>query len=77
MTLFLHRHRSAQSISASRSSEVWLPRTDGHMGLANSVALKLVGIDNSSKDSDGGTIMRTVTRDSTSEVQKKILFGRL
>lgn len=32
---------------------------DGHMGLANSVALKLAGVTNLSKDPNGGTIMRT------------------
>lgn len=40
---------------------VWLSRMDGHMGLANSVALKLAGITNSSEDPDGGTIMKTVS----------------
>jgi predicted amidohydrolase YtcJ len=29
---------------------------DGHMGLANSLALKLAGINNSSIDPSGGTI---------------------
>uniref|UniRef100_A0A803P2A0 Amidohydrolase 3 domain-containing protein n=1 Tax=Cannabis sativa TaxID=3483 RepID=A0A803P2A0_CANSA len=43
------------------NNPVWLPRTDGHMGLANSVALKLAGINNLSKDPDGGTIMRTAS----------------
>ncbi|XP_062093168.1 protein LONG AFTER FAR-RED 3 isoform X2 [Humulus lupulus] len=43
------------------NNPVWLPRTDGHMGLANSVALKFVRIDNSSKDPDGGAIMRTAS----------------
>ncbi|KAK6233558.1 hypothetical protein QUC31_005964 [Theobroma cacao] len=38
---------------------VWLTRMDGHMGLANSVALKLAGVTNLSKDPNGGTIMRT------------------
>ena len=35
-------------------------RMDGHMGLANSVALKLSGISNLTKDPEGGTIVRTV-----------------
>ncbi|KAE8723662.1 NADPH:quinone oxidoreductase-like [Hibiscus syriacus] len=38
---------------------VWLTRMDGHMGLANSVALKLAGVTNLSKDPNGGTIMST------------------
>ncbi|XP_042000285.1 protein LONG AFTER FAR-RED 3-like [Salvia splendens] len=37
---------------------VWLSRMDGHMGLANSLALKLAGISNNTKDPDGGTVMR-------------------
>jgi hypothetical protein len=41
-------------------TQVWLSRTDGHMGLANSVALKLSGISNLTKDPEGGTIVRTV-----------------
>lgn len=39
--------------------QVWLSRMDGHMGLANSLALKLARITNSSEDPNGGTIMRT------------------
>lgn len=41
--------------------QVWLSRMDGHMGLANSLALKRAGITNSSEDPNGGTIMRTST----------------
>ncbi len=37
---------------------VWISRLDGHMGLANSLALKLAGIDADSPDIDGGTIVR-------------------
>ncbi|KAG7945875.1 hypothetical protein I3843_14G009800 [Carya illinoinensis] len=44
---------------------VWLSRMDGHMGLANSVALKLSGISNLSEDPEGGTIMRTVGGEPT------------
>ncbi|XAR63532.1 hypothetical protein NMG60_11023496 [Bertholletia excelsa] len=40
---------------------VWLSRKDGHMGLANSLALKTAGISNETKDPNGGTIMRTST----------------
>lgn len=32
---------------------------DGHMALANSVALKLAGISSLSEDPDGGSIMRS------------------
>ncbi|XP_038680150.1 protein LONG AFTER FAR-RED 3 isoform X2 [Tripterygium wilfordii] len=44
---------------------VWLSRMDGHMGLANSVALKLAGINNMSKDPNGGTIIKTSNGDPT------------
>jgi len=39
--------------------QVWLTRMDGHMGLANSLALKLAGINNSSIDPNGGTIAKS------------------
>lgn len=41
--------------------QVWLSRMDGHMGFANSVALKLAGITSSSEDPNGGTIVRTTS----------------
>ncbi|KAF7836219.1 protein LONG AFTER FAR-RED 3 [Senna tora] len=44
---------------------VWISRMDGHMGLANSVALKLAGITNLSEDPRGGTIMRTASGEPT------------
>ncbi|XP_031383478.1 protein LONG AFTER FAR-RED 3 isoform X1 [Punica granatum] len=37
---------------------VWLTRMDGHMGLANSLALKAAGVTKSSEDPNGGTIIR-------------------
>jgi len=37
---------------------VFINRLDGHMSLANSVALKLAGIDKKTKDVPGGVIMR-------------------
>ncbi|XP_034704743.1 protein LONG AFTER FAR-RED 3 isoform X2 [Vitis riparia] len=40
---------------------VWLSRTDGHMGLANSMALKLAGITKYTEDPIGGTIMKTTS----------------
>jgi len=36
----------------------WLDRYDGHMGLANSVALKLAGVDRNTPDPPGGAILR-------------------
>lgn len=41
------------------AQQVWLTRMDGHMGLANSLALKLTGINNSSNDPNGGTIAKS------------------
>lgn len=38
---------------------VWLSRTDGHMGVANSLALKVAGITNNTDDPVGGTILKT------------------
>ncbi|PKU86198.1 hypothetical protein MA16_Dca002029 [Dendrobium catenatum] len=43
----------------TRDNPVWFVRMDGHMGLANSLALKLAGITNSSWDPVGGTILKT------------------
>ncbi|CAA2942827.1 amidohydrolase isoform X1 [Olea europaea subsp. europaea] len=37
---------------------VWLTRMDGHMGLANSMALKIAGISKSTEDPGGGAVMR-------------------
>ena len=39
--------------------QVWLSRMDGHIGLANSLALKIAGITNYTEDPNGGAIMRT------------------
>jgi len=36
----------------------WLDRYDGHMGLANSAALKLAGVDRNTPDPPGGVILR-------------------
>lgn len=44
---------------------VWLTRMDGHMGLANSLALKLTGINNSSNDPNGGTIAKSTHGEPT------------
>ncbi|GER37284.1 amidohydrolase family [Striga asiatica] len=37
---------------------VWLSRMDGHMGLANSIALNIAGISNSTVDPDGGFVVK-------------------
>lgn len=38
--------------------QVWLSRMDGHMGLANSLALKMAGVTSNMEDPVGGTISR-------------------
>ena len=37
---------------------VWVSRVDGHASLANSAAIKLAGVDATTKDPDGGRILR-------------------
>ncbi|KAL2478216.1 Amidohydrolase family [Forsythia ovata] len=44
---------------------VWLTRMDGHMGFANSMALKIAGISNSTEDPDGGAVMRNGSGEPT------------
>lgn len=44
--------------SATPRHPVFVNRLDGHMALANSVALKLAGITRATKDPDGGLIVR-------------------
>ena len=43
---------------ASPEHPVWLQRCCGHMGVANSAALKLAGIDRDTKNPSGGVIVR-------------------
>jgi predicted amidohydrolase YtcJ len=40
------------------NTPVFVNRLDGHMALANSVALKLAGVTRETKDPDGGVIVR-------------------
>jgi predicted amidohydrolase YtcJ len=40
------------------NNPVWINRLDGHMALANSEALRAAGVDASTRDVDGGTIVR-------------------
>ena len=44
--------------SVTGDNPVFVERLDGHMGLANSAALKIAGVDRSVKDIEGGTIVR-------------------
>jgi hypothetical protein len=47
--------------------QVWLSRMDGHMGVANSLAMKIAGIDKNTDDPIGGTIMRTTGGGNTAD----------
>ncbi|KAK6933978.1 Amidohydrolase 3 [Dillenia turbinata] len=47
------------------NNPVWLSRMDGHMGLANSLSMKMAGITNDTQDPPGGTIMRTIDGEAT------------
>ncbi|CAD6228131.1 unnamed protein product [Miscanthus lutarioriparius] len=49
----------------SPDNPVWLSRMDGHMGVANSLAMKIAGIDSNTNDPIGGTIMRTTEGEPT------------
>jgi len=44
--------------SVTGDNPVFVSRLDGHMGIANSLAMKLAGIDRGVKDIGGGTIVR-------------------
>ncbi|KAI4384627.1 hypothetical protein MLD38_002750 [Melastoma candidum] len=50
---------------ATPVNPVWLTRMDGHMGLANSVALKAASITSLSEDPEGGAILRTSVGEPT------------
>ncbi|WVZ67397.1 hypothetical protein U9M48_016480 [Paspalum notatum var. saurae] len=56
---------------------VWLSRMDGHMGVANSLAMKIAGIDKNTNDPIGGTIMRTTKGEPTGllvDTAMKLIF---
>ena len=44
--------------SVTPNNPVWVNRLDGHMGLANSAALRAAGVTSETKDIAGGTIVR-------------------
>ena len=44
--------------SVTLNNPVWLTRLDGHMSLANSIAMRLAGVSAATKDIAGGTIVR-------------------
>jgi predicted amidohydrolase YtcJ len=59
---------------------VFVQRLDGHMGVANSLALKLAGIDRNTKDIEGGMIVRDsngnptgVLKDAAMELMSRVV----
>ena len=50
---------------ATPDTPVFVTRYDGHMGLANSLALKLAGIDSKTPDPPGGTVVRDASGNPT------------
>lgn len=51
--------------AATPDHPVFVSRLDGHMALANSLALKLAGVTRDTKDVDGGTIVRDAAGEPT------------
>lgn len=51
--------------SVTPNNPVFVNRLDGHMGLANSLALKLAGVSAATPDKAGGTIVRGANRQPT------------
>jgi len=51
--------------SVTPDNPVWINRLDGHMNLANSAALKLAGVDASTRDVAGGAIVRDASNNPT------------
>jgi predicted amidohydrolase YtcJ len=51
--------------SVTPDHPVWVSRLDGHMGVANTAALRAAGITRATPDVDGGTIVRDANGDPT------------
>ena len=51
--------------SITPDNPVWIQRLDGHMGLANSAALRAAGVTRATKDVEGGTIVRDASGEPT------------
>jgi hypothetical protein len=51
--------------SVTPDHPVWVSRLDGHMGVANSAALRAAGITRATPDVDGGTIVRDANGEPT------------
>lgn len=51
--------------SVTPDNPVWINRLDGHMNLANSLALRAASVTSATKDVDGGTIVRDAAGEPT------------
>lgn len=51
--------------SVTPNNPVWVQRLDGHMGLANSAALRAAGVTRATRAPDGGTIVRDAAGEPT------------
>jgi predicted amidohydrolase YtcJ len=51
--------------SVTPNNPVWVQRLDGHMGLANSAALRAAGVTRATRDVEGGTIVRDASGEPT------------
>lgn len=54
---------AAMMDAATPDNPVWVNRLDGHMAVANSLAMRLAGITKDTKDLEGGEIVRDVNGD--------------
>src|SRR5688572_31458964 len=65
--------------SVTPNIPVWVQRLDGHMGLANSAALRAAGITRATPDVDGGTIVRDASGEPTGILKDNAtgLIGRV
>lgn len=65
--------------SITPNTPVWVQRLDGHMGLANSAALRAAGVTRATADVGGGTIVRDANGDPTGILKDNAtgLIGRV
>lgn len=66
--------------AATASNPVFINRLDGHMSLANSLALKMAGVDKSTEDVPGGVIVRDaegnptgILKDAAQDLVEKVI----
>ncbi len=60
--------------SVTTEHPVWVNRLDGHMALANSLALKLAGVDKSTPQVEGGTIVKNGTGDPSGILKDNAMY---